>query len=116
VSQRELSLVELAAQNVGVRQAGVALGYMATWCYALHKLGRSEITADEYAEVWRCSRSQAFRRQASIRKALPGVDPGAVVDAFLVQYRARQKRRDLDEIDRLESLAQDIALLPVGFV
>lgn len=92
------TLIELAAANVGILRAGKALGYLAAWCIARHKVG-PEIDAESYREFWLTSRATAYRELALIRKAFPGVEPEKVYAFIVRDYRERKA-----ELERKQSL------------
>jgi hypothetical protein len=94
VSRREpRTLVELAVSNVGLFAAPQALAHLACWCIARHKIG-PEMSAEDYGEWWGISRPSAFRHQAMIRRAFPGVDPERVYQVWCMEYRRRMVDRD----------------------
>lgn len=98
----DLALIQLAVANVGVLRAGHALACLATWLIARHKAG-APIDPEGYGEFWRMSRSQAFRDQATIRKAFPEVDVEKVYGFIERTYRAQLAEQGAKR-DRKESL------------
>lgn len=65
------SMMEVAAERVGLRKAYRAGVFVATWAICSRSLGRPPETVDEFAE-WACiSRAQAFRDQNNYREAWP---------------------------------------------
>ncbi len=60
--------LELAMVNVGMFGAPKALAYFGMWAWLADQLGHWP-TPEEFGEKFLLSRSQAFRRQALMRKA-----------------------------------------------
>ncbi len=60
--------LELAVVNVGMFGAAKTLAYFGIWTWLAEQLGHWP-TPEEFGEKFLLSRSQAFRRQAKMRKA-----------------------------------------------
>lgn len=81
------TLAEYAMANAGFMGGARGLADLVNWMMARMSVGEG-MTIEQWREWAAISQAQVYRRQARIRKALPGVDPERVY-----RYAAAEARR-----------------------
>jgi hypothetical protein len=70
---RQVTWMEVAAKNAGIRRGISGLGWAYAWAVARESLGHDP-SVEEVADWWRQSHRTAYRNQAAFRKAFPTLE------------------------------------------
>lgn len=86
----ERTLIEIAAENVGILKTGQALANLVTWCWSMNRHPGVELTAELYAEDWLVSKATGYRHRKLVFDAFDGVDLDQVAE--LIDQLGQGKR------------------------